>query len=234
MSDVIMTNITDSAKCLTMSSRELLELVNAARSAAGESQIRYNDFMARVKDELDGDHYEIFVVQNPNNTASEVAALTPEQCMLVSMRESKAVRRAVRDKLDAMAKPAIPKSYAAALLEAGRLALELEQAQQQLQEAAPAVAFMDRYVEAKSTKAIREVAKVLGIRERQFIEYLEQNRIMYRIGRDLVPYAQYQHRGLFEVKTGETHGHAWQQTRFTPEGVAWIASRITKELGGVA
>lgn len=234
MSDVIMTNITDSAKCLTMSSRELLELVNAARAEAGEPQIRHNVFMGRIRDELEGDNYKTFVVQNVNNTDSEVAELTPEQCLLVSMRESKAVRRAVRDKLDAMAKPAIPKSYAAALLEAGRLAMELEQAQQQLQEAAPAVAFMDRYVEAKSTKAIREVAKVLNIPERRFTDYLEQHRIMFRMGKSLVPYAQYQHRGLFEVKTGETHGHAWQQTRFTPEGVAWIASRITKELGGVA
>ena len=135
MSDVIMTNITDSAKCLTMSSRELLELVNAARAEAGEPQIRHNVFMGRIRDELEGDNYKTFVVQNVNNTDSEVAELTPEQCLLVSMRESKAVRRAVRDRLDAMAKPAIPKSYAAALLEAGRLALELEQAQQQLQEA---------------------------------------------------------------------------------------------------
>jgi phage antirepressor YoqD-like protein len=215
---------------VTMSSREIAELVGSNHSDVKRSARRLAD------DGILTQPLAEFPFEHNGNTYMEMRFNKRDSLVLVA-RLSPQFTAAVVDRwqqLEAQQQPAIPQSYAAALLEAGRLAMELEQAQQQLQEAAPAVAFMDRYVEAKSTKAIREVAKVLGIRERQFIEYLEQNRIMYRIGRDLVPYAQYQHRGLFEVKTGETHGHAWQQTRFTPEGVAWIASRITKELGGVA
>lgn len=46
----------------------------------------------------------------------------------------------------------------------------------------------------------------------------------------LLPYAQHQHAGYFEVKTGESNGHAFHQTRFTPAGVAWIAKRMARDI----
>lgn len=85
-----------------MSTIELLNLVNAAREQSGESVVRRNDFHSRVKDELDGEHYETFVVPNGNGTQSEVMRLTRDQCMYVLMRESKQVRRAVTARLNAM------------------------------------------------------------------------------------------------------------------------------------
>ena len=63
----------------TMSSRELLELVNTARQTFGETQVRLNDFNNRVMDELDGEHYEIFVVTNTNGTQSNEIKLTVKQ-----------------------------------------------------------------------------------------------------------------------------------------------------------
>ena len=53
--------------------------------------------------------------------------------------------------LEAMQKPAIPQTYAAALLEAGRLALELEQSQQQLALVAPRLTFSTRLLSAKTS-----------------------------------------------------------------------------------
>lgn len=93
----------------TMSSRDLLELINTARLDAGENPIRANDFNNRVADELDDQHYETFVVTNANGTSSKVFELTVEQCMLVSMRESKAVRRTVLSVLKQAAAPVAPK-----------------------------------------------------------------------------------------------------------------------------
>ncbi|GLH31689.1 hypothetical protein BR1R5_10750 [Pseudomonas sp. BR1R-5] len=84
----------------TMDTTELLALVNEARAAFGESSVRHNDFVARCKDELDGEHYESFVVQNLNNTQSEGLRLTADQCKLVAMRESKGVRRRVLARLN--------------------------------------------------------------------------------------------------------------------------------------
>lgn len=84
----------------TMDTTELLALVNEARAAFGEGSVRHNDFVARCKDELDGEHYETFVVQNLNNTQSEGLRLTADQCKLVGMRESKGVRRRVLARLN--------------------------------------------------------------------------------------------------------------------------------------
>ena len=61
--------------------------------------VRLNDFNNRIADELSDDHYESFVVQNTNNTTSVIFNLTLDQCMLVSMRESKSVRRFVLAKI---------------------------------------------------------------------------------------------------------------------------------------
>ncbi|NWC38374.1 phage antirepressor protein [Pseudomonas tolaasii] len=88
-----------------MSSFDLLELVNSARAEFGESEVRRNDFTARCRDELDGEYYETFVVRNQRGPASEGLMLTKDQCLLVSMRESKAVRRSVVDKINALEAP---------------------------------------------------------------------------------------------------------------------------------
>ena len=67
----------------TMSSKDLLEVINQVRESFGESKIRLNDFNNRIADELENDNYESFVVQNFNNTESIHYRLTEEQCMLV-------------------------------------------------------------------------------------------------------------------------------------------------------
>lgn len=88
-----------------MSSFDLLELVNSARTEFGESEVRRNDFTARCRDELEGEYYETFVVKNQRGPASEGLMLTKDQCLLVSMRESKAVRRNVVAKINALEAP---------------------------------------------------------------------------------------------------------------------------------
>lgn len=85
-----------------MSSIDLLKLINKARKDFNEKPVRTNDFNGRVVDELEGDHYETFVVQNSNGTSSKVFKLTLDQCLLVSMRESKAVRRSVLEKIKSL------------------------------------------------------------------------------------------------------------------------------------
>jgi len=120
----------------------------------------------------------------------------------------------------------IPATYAQALMLAAQQAEKLEQQQALIAHQKPAVEFLERYVEARSTKSLREVAKVLGIKERQFITMLEESEILFRQSGSLIPFAHYQHAGYFEVKTGEANGHAFHQTRFTPDGIAWIAKRV--------
>ena len=86
----------------TIDSQYLLEMVNHARRQCGEKEVRNNDFIARIKDELEGEHYEIFVVQKSNKTSSEKVVMSIKQALRVAARESKAVRRSLVDQLESM------------------------------------------------------------------------------------------------------------------------------------
>lgn len=102
----------------TMSSLDLLDVVNASREEHGQSAIRRNDFHARIADELEGEFYETFVIPAgpAGGRPSQGFMLNHDQCLLVSMRESKAVRRSVLTKLKAAesrkALPSIPATMA--------------------------------------------------------------------------------------------------------------------------
>ena len=65
--------------------------------------------------------------------------------------------------LEEKQKPAIPQTYAAALLEAGRLALEVEKQAEQLRIAAPKVEFVDRFTQRESLQNATQVAQTMGM-----------------------------------------------------------------------
>ncbi|QMA42735.1 hypothetical protein HV032_14975 [Citrobacter freundii] len=94
----------------SIDSQYLLEMVNAARKQCGEGVVRNNVFIDRIKDELDGETYKIFVGQK-NGAEIEVIEMSIKQALRVAARESKAVRRSLVDKLEDMqAIPSMPKS----------------------------------------------------------------------------------------------------------------------------
>ena len=201
---------------------ELLSIINQARSEHGEKPVRNNDFIPRVKDELEGEHYETFVVQNPNGTKSEQLRISNDQAVLVGMRESKAVRRNVLIKLKAKQ---APQTLPDALRLAADLADEVLLLGNQLAIAAPKVQFVDSYVNATGSLGFRETCKLLHIKEPAFRKFLLDSDIMYLLAGKLTPYAQHIDAGRFTVKTGEnqTNGHAFTQNKFTPKGIQWIA-----------
>lgn len=214
----------------TMSSFDLLDLVNSARAEFGESEVRRADFTARCKDELEGEYYESFVVKNPRGPASEGLRLTKDQCMLISMRESKAVRRTVVARLNASEGPRVIAtlpdfSNPAAAARAWAEQFELQQAASQaLIEAAPKIAFVEKYVDSTGLKGFRQTAKLLKANESRFREFLIDKKIMYRMGGEWQAYQPHIDAGRFEVKAGTSDsGHAYNQSKFTPKGVNWIA-----------
>ena len=123
----------------------------------------------------------------------------------------------------------IPQTMAQALRLAADQAEQIEAQQLLIEQQKPAVEFVDRFVEAKSAKGFREVSKILGLKERDFISYLAESKIIYKQSNNWFPFAEYMPR-FFTVKTGEANGHAFIQTRFTPEGVAWIANRVNQKV----
>lgn len=81
--------------------QKLLSMINMARKSCGENQIRNNVLIERVKDELDGETYKIFVGQK-NGASIEIIEMEIKQALRVAARESKAVRRVLVDKLESM------------------------------------------------------------------------------------------------------------------------------------
>lgn len=177
MNDLIILN----NNTLTMSSLDLLTMINLSRMENGQNPHEPRKFLWKVEDEIDGLCGKKFRLNN-NQTESAYYDLTIDQCMLVGMRESKGVRRNVLEKLKELQKPQVPQvpqSYAAALLEAGRLALINEQQAKELEQAKPKVEFVEKYVESTSgSKTFRQVCKLLEANEREFREFLVSAKVL--------------------------------------------------------
>ena len=215
----------------TMSSLELLDIINSARKEQGEPAIANRHFIARIEDELDGELGDRKTFTHPQNH-KQIACydLNRDQCTLVGMRESKGVRRKVLEKLKELNDQQafqIPQTKAEALRLAADLAEQVEQQQALIEHQKPAVEFVGRYVESTSgSMSFRQAAKALGVKENVFRAFLARNRIMYPQGSSWLPYANHIDAGRFEVKTGSNNGHAFTQSLFTAKGFRWLADLL--------
>jgi phage antirepressor YoqD-like protein len=124
----------------------------------------------------------------------------------------------------------VPATLSGALRLAADQAELIEHQQAALTAAAPAVEFVGRYVDSTGLKGFRQVCKLLSAKENVFRAFLLQKKIMYRLGSEMVPFAQHLDAGRFVVKTGtsESSGHAFNCAKFTPKGVEWIAGEFAK------
>lgn len=219
----------------TMSSAELLEIINAARAVAGEPEIRRNKFAEKIEDELEGEHYTKRVVQNLNKTESVIFDLTRDQCMLVSMRESKGVRRRVLARLKALeAAPAIPQTLPEALRLAADLAEQNNQLRLVVTEQAPKVEALARIANARGSMCLTDAAKHLGVQRCKLIDWMKANRWIYR-REGCARWLAYQPRlasGWLEHKVtvlgldDEGDQRLASQVRITPKGLAELAQKM--------
>ena len=143
--------------------------------------------------------------------------------------------------LEAQAAPAVPQTMAQALRLAADQAEQLDAQRQQLALAAPKVEYVDRYVAANGSMGFRQVAKLLQANEHEFRAWLQDAKIMYRLGNEWTAYQNHIEAGRFVVRAGvaTANEHAFNTTKFTPKGVEWIAGLWSqhqvrlKQSGGV-
>lgn len=222
----------------TMTSIELRALINAARKEFGEPAVENSHFVKRIEDELEGELGGTKIFRPAQGgTPMRYYDLTLDQCLLVGMRESKAVRRSVLAQLKKRQKATaqLP-DFSNPAAAARAWADEVEQKQKlelAYEEAKPAVQFVEKYVDGSGLMGFRQVCKTLKVKENAFREFLLEKKIMYRLNGQLTAYSHHIDAERFTVKTGINghnghNGHAFADTMFTPKGVNWIAGEWAK------
>ena len=170
---------------------------------------------------------------------AEYACLNEQQAtlLLTYMRNSEIVRnfkkalvKAFYEMRKQVSPPvSIPTSFSAALRLASEQQEAIEQQKAQIQAAAPAVEFVEKYVDSTGLKSFRQVCKLLNVKENDFRAFLMARNIMYRLGGEWVPYAHHIDAGRFVVKAGTSEsGHAFNSAKFTAKGVEWVAGEFVR------
>lgn len=212
---------------LTMSSREIADLVESRHDSVKRTIERLQDKgliqltpMVEVKNHLGQIVTEYQLIKR--DTYVVVAQLSPEFTARLVDRWQE---------LENKQMPQIPQTLSEALRLAADQAEQIERQNLLLEQQRPKVEFVQRYVEAGTTKSLRETAKILRVPERAMIDCLVDDGLLFRQSGNLLPYQKYHAKGLFDVKTGTTeYGHNYTQTRVTSKGIEYIASRYASEL----
>lgn len=212
-----------SSTVVTMSTREIADLVGKQHSNIKISAERLAEkgvigTLAAQEFTHNGNKYVEYLL-NKRDSLVLVAQNCPEFTARIVDRwqelESKAAKPAIPDFSD-------PVAAARAWADAKEAELK---AIAQLEQAKPAVQFVEKFVDASTgSKGVREVAKLLNANEREFVAFLIAKQVMYRLGGRLTPYAPHLDAGRFEVKAGVADNeHAYTTSKFTAKGIQWIA-----------
>ncbi|UWH29740.1 phage antirepressor KilAC domain-containing protein [Aeromonas veronii] len=167
------------------------------------------------------------------NTYTEYLLIKRDSLILVAQNCPEFTAQIVDrwQELESQQRPQIPQTYAAALLEAGRLALEVEQKNHLLAVQAPKVAFADRVAGDDKGVNIGNYARAVGLGQNVLFRALREHRILMSGGnRHNLPFQDYIERGYFTVKEGtRTHNDETVPT-FTPmvtgKGQQWLTRRL--------
>ena len=98
----------------------------------------------------------------------------------------------------------------------------------------PKAAYFDRVAESKGSLCFRDTAKAFGVKEKEFIQFLLDHKLVYRNShRRLVPYVEGRKNKWFEVSeftyTKGTEITTSVQTKITPIGRQKIHAMMAKE-----
>ncbi|ECG5926011.1 phage antirepressor Ant [Salmonella enterica] len=220
-------------------SQQLLKMVNETRRLCGEPEIRNNKFIEKIVDELEGEFYTKSVKSHVARAGRsfEVIVMSYKQALRVAARESKAVRRSLIDKLEALQQaqspspvPAIPQSLPEALRLAAELAEQKQQLEEQLQTAAPKVDFADRVANAGGI-LIGNYAKVVGLGQNFLFTWLRDHGILCASGsRRNVPKQNFIEQGFFTVREvvidNDDNYRIALTTHITGKGQQWLTRKL--------
>ena len=129
----------------------------------------------------------------------------------------------------------VPQSYAQALLEAGRLALELERVElenkvqkQLISEYEPKVTYYDKILQSKSPMSITQIAKEYGISGKELNSTLHEEKVQYKQNGQWLLYSNHMDSGFTKSKTWENGGQTGLHTYWTQKGRLFIHGLLEK------
>ena len=227
----------NTAAALTMSSLEISDLVES----------RHDNVKVAIERLAARGVIQLPALQEVRNHIGQIVSVYPlekrDSYVVVAQLSPEFTARLVDrwQELEAKQGPVLPQTMAQALRLAAEQAEHIEVQEAQLREAAPKVEYVDRYVAANGAMGFRQVAKLLNANEPDFRLFLQEKKIMYRLGNEWTAYQNHIDAGRFVVKTGVAPRteHAFSTTKFTPKGVEWIAGewakhRVAQKVGVLA
>lgn len=214
-----MNNLVNVNSPVTMESIDFLrDIINPARIEAGEPEIKNTHFISKVEDEID-DLPAVKIIYRFGNEV-KVYDLNYEQMTLVGMRESKAVRKAVLEKLKSISRPSTPQTFAEAL----RLAADQAE---QIALMAPKADVFDKIVDRNNLYNATQVAQKVGKSAVWLNRHLESMDVYNRsVKRGRAFQQWFVDKGYGIMRETET-GHS--QPMFYAEGEMWVIEKLTAE-----
>lgn len=219
-----------------INSVELVEIINQFRQLEGKSDLLHKNFMAKIKKEvetleslgLEGQlNFKPSSYINSQNKEQPCYSLNKNGMLQMLNSESALVRfKTVEyvEKLEEENKKLrkLDSYMIENPIERAKRWIEEEEVRQQLaqtiEEQKPKVAYFDELVDKNLLTNFRDTAKELKLKQNEFIDWLIDNKYIYRDKKNKIrPMANYTP-SLFEIKEWSKGGQVGIQTLITPRG----------------
>lgn len=175
-----------------------------------------NEDWARLKDDSDNQ-----LVTNPNKVSYDYAICLEfaKHIAMMARTEKSHIYRNYFLECERVVKNSLPKTFAEALQLAADQAKAIELQQKLIAEQKPKAEYFDALVDRKLNINFRDTAKELGVKEKEFINFLLSHNYIYRDKKGQIkPIASHVEKGLFEIKEWKNEHKAGNQTLITPKG----------------
>lgn len=225
-----MNNLTTGNK-MTMTSIELLEVINGYREDDGKSPMPHDNFIKKIEDELEKGVVKFYgTYKSSQGKDVKMYNLPKEECLLMAMRESKYVRRQTVEYIKSLEKPSnllpdftnpveMAKEWIAQYEE--RLVLE-----NKVKEDAPKVEFHDKVSNVTTNSTLNDVAKVLGLGRNKMMKWMRDSGILDKNNKAYQRFIESKH---FVVSEKVGNNYLSYTTYVTGKGQTYLFNRLRKE-----
>ena len=204
-----------------------------------EVETPFNKWFSRMCEYgfTDGADFQTFLSESTGGRPATDAQITidmaKEICMLQRNEKGKQARQYFLQLEKAWNDPGMIMARALKFAE-GKLRLaeaKISGLQSELDVAQPKADFYDTFVSPNKCTGLRDTAKELGISERKFVNFLIDEKYLYRTpAQQLRPYAKKSNEGLFETKDWYTKSDIVKiRVFFTPQGKQFFHKKLVEK-----